>query len=147
MAERTKREVTTIHQLLKLKPDLNILNLDLRDLKFCSETLTDNVPENGIILIDECSMINDDLYDTLTKSCKDKKCKIIWQGDIKQLAPVNQRRIAKVFNCPNIFELNEVYRQKGDNPILDILEILRKRPIFDFKDIKSPHGSLILFNS
>lgn len=77
LADRTKREVTTIHQLLKLKPDLNVLNLDLRDLKFCTEALTDNVPANGVIIIDECSMINDDLYTTLVQSCSDKNCKII----------------------------------------------------------------------
>lgn len=77
LADRTKRDVTTIHQLLKLKPDLNVLNLDLRALKFCTETLTNNVPQNGVIIIDECSMINDDLYNTLIDSCIEKQCKIV----------------------------------------------------------------------
>jgi len=147
LAEQTNREVTTIHQLLKLKPNIDILELDLKALKFCSNTLDDSVPENGIVLIDECSMINDSLYDTLVESCIKKNCKIIWQGDSKQLEPVNQIKIAKPFTCKNIIELTKIYRQKEKSIVLSVLEILRKSPIFQFKTLKSESGSIILFDS
>lgn len=146
LSDVTKEQAITIHSLLQLKPNLDILDFNWNDIKF-SESLSNSIPEKGIIIVDECSMINDDLYNALIKSCKEKKCKIIWQGDSRQLAPVKQDNIAKPFQCNNIFELSTVYRQKGTNPILDILEILRKRPIFDFKPVSSLNGSLILFDN
>ena len=59
----TGESVITIHQLLSLKPTIDVLDLDLNDLRFTSSTLSDSVPANGVLIIDECSMINVELYD------------------------------------------------------------------------------------
>jgi ATP-dependent exoDNAse (exonuclease V) alpha subunit len=76
LSKSTDNDVMTVHQLLALKANINILDLDLNDLKFDSAYI-DSIPVNGVLIIDECSMINDDLYDKLIESCTLKNCKII----------------------------------------------------------------------
>lgn len=133
LSEQTQRPATTIHQLLKLQPNLEILDFSFKNLQFQS-TQEDVIPEDGVLLIDECSMINDDLYDTIVKKCKAKNCKIIFEGDVKQLAAVKQKRIGKVFNCENSFELTKIYRQQETNPLIPILEELRRDIILNFEE-------------
>ena len=58
----------TIHSMLNLQPNLNILNFDARDIDYKSNN--NYLPSNCIVIIDECSMINDDLYYQLMDMCK-----------------------------------------------------------------------------
>jgi len=43
-------------------------------------------------------MINNYLFDTIINKCKQEKTKIIFLADAKQLKPVNEKSISKVFN-------------------------------------------------
>lgn len=142
----TEREVTTLHKLLTLKPTLDILKLDLKDLQWASDNNISSIPYNGVLIIDECSMINSNLYDFIKEKAQSKNCKIIYTGDSKQLYPVKEKGLSKPFRCANRYYLTKVYRQKGDNPILDVLEELRHNPINSFKEIRSENGSLIIYH-
>lgn len=79
-------------------------------------------PLKGIkyFIIDESSMLNEDLYDNAIIHAKNQNCKILFCGDIKQLPPVGEN-ISKVFsqNLPTV-ELTEIIRQKDGSPIIDL---------------------------
>ena len=72
-----------------------------------------------VIVIDEASMINDELYRDIVQDAKNNRLKIIFVGDKKQLAPVGQKTISSVFknNQSKVVELTKVERT-GDNAIL-----------------------------
>ena len=123
------KKTYTLHQLLSLSPNIEIFELDYRDLLFKVEEAFDNknsaIPYKGVVIIDEASMINDDLFDLLLKKCKEFKCKIVFSGDSQQLRPVKSDHISKVFTLDNKITLTKIYRQKEDNPVSSILETLR----------------------
>lgn len=145
LATTTQREVITIHQLLALKPSIDIMDLDMKDLKFNIKS-DNSIPYDGIIIVDECSMINDDLYQAIADSCRDKRCKLLVQGDGCQIKPVKQHYIAKTLRCENSSELTQIYRQSGQNCVRDLLDILRKRPLKQFNSCSSPDGNVFVYN-
>lgn len=144
LAETVGEDATTIHQLLKLKPTLDILELDFNDLKFTSSTT--NIMKNGVIILDECSMVNNDLFESLVEECKKKETKLLVIGDAAQIAPVKQGFNSKTFKVENAFQLRKVYRQDGENPLLDVLLQLRKTPILEFTEFESDKGSLKVYD-
>ena len=125
---------TTLHKVLGLKPNFNILEFDAKNMKFLDSldfTLFDTIKE--LIIVDECSMINNDLYDLLVKKAN-KKDKVLFLGDIKQIAPVKQGSVSKVFtntDYPGI-NLNKVERQR-ENPLINTLTKLRDNVAFDYE--------------
>lgn len=143
----TKSEVMTLHKLLTLKPHIDILDLDLKDLKFIMDDSKKQIlPYKGVLIVDECSMVNEALYNFIISQAILSKCKVIFQGDHKQLAPVKEKNISKTFYVNNIFELTKIYRQDENNPVLDTILELRNNPIYEFKNVISDKGSLILYN-
>jgi len=147
ISEHTERDVVTIHQLLSLKPKLDILELDFKDLRFDSITLDDGIPRNGILIIDEASMINEALFDYITAKCEFKDCKVLFILDEKQLQPVKDYKLSKATRIELVYRLNKIYRQRDDNPIIDVLAELRDKHKFTFKEIISDNGNLILYNN
>ena len=146
LANMTQREVITIHQLLALKPSIDIMDLDMKDLQFAMKS-DNSIPYHGVIIVDECSMINDSLYDAIMQSCFDKNCKVILQGDSSQIKPVKQHTIAKTFKCTNTSELTQIYRQSGQNCVRDLLDILRKKPLKEFQTTTSPDGNIYVYDN
>ena len=69
----TNRDGITLHKLLSLSPNIEIMNLDFNDLKFITGKSSEHFPVKGIIICDEASMINDDLFDLLIKKHKTVK--------------------------------------------------------------------------
>lgn len=142
----TDRDVVTLHKLLTLKPTIDILELDFKDLQWNTDTLASAIPGSGVLLIDECSMINSELYDFIHQKAQAKNCKIIYTGDDKQLYPVKENGLSKPFQCNNRCYLTKVYRQQEDNPLLDILDTLRNQPINQFYEIRSSKGNLVIYH-
>lgn len=141
---RAKKECTTIHSLLGLRPNLDILEFDASQLSF---EFVVNVNWNvDIILLDECSMINDQLYSTLLDKAEHFKFKIIFSGDEKQLAPVKQSYISRTFSDNKVISLEKVYRQK-DSILYKVLDYLRKKPIYKFKSIEDENGSILVYSN
>lgn len=144
-------ETYTVHQLLALSPNIEIFELDYRELIFemNKSNIRDKVtiPYGGVVIIDEASMINDDLFNLLIEKCKFFNAKLIFIGDSRQLRPVKSDHISKVFTLPNIITLTKVYRQKNDSPVLDILSELRNNSIQLFKTIKGKEDSLLVYNN
>lgn len=141
----TERDVTTLHKLLALKPTLDILLLDFRDLKYTSNS-SSGMPRNGVIIIDECSMINDVLYDFIIEKATEQNSKIIFVGDIKQCAPVKELHLSKSFLHGKQIRLTKIYRQNENNPIIQLLSELRESPKYTFETSISKNGSIVVYN-
>lgn len=147
------KKTYTLHQLLSLSPNIEIFELDYRDLLFKVEEAFDSknsaIPYKGVVIIDEASMINDDLFDLLLKKCKEFKCKIVFSGDSQQLRPVKSDHISKVFTLGNKITLTKIYRQKEDNPVSSILETLRHDSLAssDFETEIGTDNSFIVCNT
>lgn len=78
----TERDAYTIHQVLKLSPIVDIMELDLRNVKFVSNGYKAlEIPTNGVLLCDESSMVNDVLFNLLLERCKFFNTKIIFLGE------------------------------------------------------------------
>lgn len=143
----TNRTAFTLHQLLKLLPNMEIINFDLRDLQFNMDwnKLTD-IPWDGIIICDESSMINDPLFNMLIQKCQDMNTKIIFVGDPAQLKPVKSSEKSLVFNTRESYELKKIYRQSRESALYSVLPTLREKSIIRFNTILESEGSIICIN-
>ena len=140
----TERETNTIHSLLSLSPNIQILELDLRELEFITNKPCSNIPYNGVVICDEASMINDDLFDLLIEKVSERNTKIIFVSDSAQLLPVKQQRKAKVYKLEDNFTLTKIYRQSDKNSILPILQELREHEIGQLVNCPGEEGQLIV---
>lgn len=138
------RTSLTIHSLLHLRPNLDIMEFDASQLSFDFGFVKSRKKEvYDVLLIDECSMINDDLYDILCSEFKDKK--IIFSGDDSQLSPVNQMAMSKAFST-KVLSLTKIYRQP-ESKLYKVLEYLRHKPLYYFKNVSDDKGNIIVCNN
>lgn len=143
----TERDAITIHQLLSLSPNVEIQDLDLRDLKFISNGYKVlSIPFDGVVICDESSMINDVLFNLMLEKCGHYNSKIIFVGDKAQLKPVNESNHSLVFNVKDTFELTQIYRQLGESGLSSVLPILREKSINRFSQALGKDGSLYCVN-
>lgn len=77
-----------------------------------------------LYIVDEASMINRGLCAFLEETCITNKCKIIYIGDSSQLAPVGEK-YSSAFKGVKTHTLKQIVRQGDDNPVTNLLEILR----------------------
>ena len=133
----------TIHQLLGLRPNLDILEFDAKQMEFDFGFIKSYIADLDLVVLDESSMINDDLYDLLLSKSQIKK--FIFCGDSKQLAPVKQNYISKTFSHPTI-NLKNVYRQK-ESILFKVIQYLRKKPLYKFKNVEDDAGNIIICNN
>lgn len=139
----TSRDAMTIHRLLALSPNIEILKLDLNYLKFLTR---DNklmmFPIDGIVVCDESSMVNDDLFDLLLEKAQQFRSKIVFIGDKAQLKPINAFTHSKVFKLKDNFTLTKIYRQKEESGLTTVLPTLRTQTIHRFEEAIGTEGSL-----
>ncbi len=133
----------TIHSVLNLRPNLNILDFDASNMEFVKGNI--KVYSNEIFIVDECSMINDDLYQTMVELVTLASGKIIWVGDEKQLSPVKQNYISKTFTESDKITLTTVHRQKK-SVLYKVLEYLRNKPLRIFKSVEEDDMSLLVYD-
>ncbi|QWY83507.1 ATP-dependent DNA helicase protein [Rhizobium phage RHph_X2_28B] len=115
----TGRPTGTIHSFLALKvtEDFNT------GKSYLTKTRDWRVHERQIIFIDECSMIDSELYSILQEGTH--QCKIVYVGDHNQLAPVMEK-ISPVYKQDYPFyELLEPMRNNGQPALMDICAQLR----------------------
>ena len=141
------KKVDTIQSLLGLRLNLALENFDPVRPQFDPigrNKLQDKTDYTRLLIVDEASMIPKKLYDYLVKVCKDKCCKVITIGDASQLSPVNERKSVAFANSNDIYYLKEVVRQEANNPITDLLKIIRddiKNKTYRFVDYLNLHPS------
>lgn len=137
ISEKTEIQGFTIHKLLGIKLDVDILNFDPLDPAFrqVGNPLIDSF---RLVIVDEASMINKELYETLYNTCNARGIKVLFIGDELQLNPVKER-ISPVFTNNKCVTLTTIVRQDNDNPLLDILTQLRE----DIQNDKQRYLSII----
>lgn len=118
--------VATLHSIFGLSPivDLESGNYDLRKLK-TEQVYKPKIKPNQLLIIDESSMVSNDLYNFIQDYVKASGIKVIFLGDQAQLSPVKDNSISPVFTeNDSKIELTKVERT-GDNPILTEATSLR----------------------
>jgi exodeoxyribonuclease V len=78
--------------------------------------------KNGLVIVDECSMVGTELYTMIYSSLN---CPVLFVGDPAQLPPVQEKGISKTFDQPNTFKLTEIVRQAAGNPIIQFSMAIR----------------------
>lgn len=114
---------TTIHSLFKIHPET------YEDVKVFNQSKAPDLSKIRYLLIDEGSMIDDDLLE-IVMNCIPHSCQVIVIGDKHQVQPVRHEpgRISSVFTDPRfrLVELTEIVRQKADNPIIEVATGIRQ---------------------
>lgn len=118
------RKGMTLHSLHGLKPNIDLQNFDIENPQF--DPLNPCKIQNyNLIVIDECSMINKDLFLLNHNKAKEFNTKILYVGDPLQLPPVNEEISPTFAVVKNKVELTDVVRQEEGNPLLELFPILR----------------------
>jgi hypothetical protein len=117
-----KANISTLHKFLKKRPTINEHATDVRHIQKSAQQGT---PEEATILfLDEYSMVGDkDYADIGALQWTDNGkilMKVVYLGDPNQLPPVNDQAGVYPSGKYNI-RLTKIYRQAGDNPLLDTL--------------------------
>lgn len=137
---------STIHSFLKLKMDT------VEDkIIFVEDLFAPKKDEDiKILLIDESSMISDDIFNRILKKANTDFIDIVlFVGDSMQLPPVDgENNLSPVYTELDQYCLTEVVRQAEDNPILHKATSIRKCiETLTFEDIVFVESSnIIIYN-
>lgn len=113
----------TIHSLLGLRikqvgdkqilePQKHGKNKQLKDVK--------------IIVVDECSMVGEELFRHILLSIKEHDIKYIFMGDPAQLPPVGENESQTFEATEHRATLTKIMRQRGENPVLGVCTDIRE---------------------
>lgn len=116
-------KINTLQSDLGLKLNFDVDKFDIRNPPFDPRGRI-KIGDFRVYIIDESSMINHGLVTFLEKICKQNQCKIIYVGDASQLAPVGEK-YSSAFKGVKTYSLTEIVRQGDDNPISNLLPLLR----------------------
>ena len=118
----------TLQSLLGLRPNLDLNNFDISNPSF---KVKGNVyiKNYKLVIIDEASMINDNLYNFLLDNAKKYNVKLLYVGDPLQLPPIQKgatsKHGSKAFKVKNGYNLTEIVRQEKGNPLLELFPLIR----------------------
>lgn len=117
--------VDTIQSTFGFRLDLKLEDFNPINPQFnpMGKAKLDNIK---VLIVDEASMLPAKLVTYINKVCKEREIKIIYIGDDSQLAPVNEKKSIAFATCGKVNYLNQIVRQSEDNPIRELLQILRK---------------------
>ena len=118
------KDVDTIQSTFGLRLDLRLEDFDPANPQFnpMAKPKLENIK---LLLVDEASMLPSKLVTFICNECKKLKIKIIFIGDNYQLAPVSEKKSIAFDRCFEINQLKEIVRQAANNPITNLLELLR----------------------
>lgn len=137
----------TLHSFLNLSPNLDVEALDMKKLEFkLNIDKLKDVPIDGVILVDECSMVGNNMIKLIEKTAIRYEAKVIYCGDTGQLRPVNEDDVSPAFKVKRKFGLTREFRQSQDSALMPILRKLRDKPIDRFTTAMGEKGSLIVHN-
>lgn len=143
------KKVNTIQSVFGLRLDLKLEDFDPKRPQFnpMAQPKLNNIK---LLIIDEVSMIPAKLVTFINKECKDLNIKILYIGDDHQLAPVNEKQSVAFKTCSaGINRLTEIVRQEYNNPILNLLDLLRydiEHKTFRFINYIYTHKNAINYN-
>lgn len=122
LSEACGHPASTIHRLLQ-----PIVERKNGKLQFYFQHNSDNPLPHTFIIVDECSMIGNDLMSSLLQAIDPEKTKVLLVGDSAQLPSVQSGNVlADFISCGIIpyVELTDVFRHGG--AIIDFITSIRK---------------------
>lgn len=142
------KEVNTIQSTFGFRLDMKLEDFDPINPRFSpiSKPKLDNIK---LLIIDEASMLPSKLVVYINKTCKELNIKIIYIGDDYQLSPVKENRSIAFTTCFKLYRLEEIIRQAANNPIINLLNIIRddiKHKSFNFLNYVVKHRGEINYN-
>ncbi|WP_435607699.1 ATP-dependent DNA helicase [Pseudomonas knackmussii] len=101
----------------------SLLGLKMKELENgaqeCVPDGESSLHEYGVVVVDECSMVSQDMFSRILFSRG--ACKVIFVGDPAQLPPVGDDLESPVFRDVKMrVRLSEIVRQAADNPIIGL---------------------------
>lgn len=121
--EVTGRKGKTFQSLHGLRPNVNLEDFDINNVKF-DPLGNESIKNYKLVITDECSQIGNDLHKLNVQRANQYKTKILYLGDSFQLPPINQRN-SPTFAVARRFELTQVVRQETSNPLLKLFKYLK----------------------
>lgn len=122
----TGKDGQTLHALLGLRPDVDLDNFNPNNPKF-NPIATPKITDYNFIVIDEASMINQELYDLLIDKTLHSRTKVLFMGDPAQIPPVGEKA-SVVFlqdQTKEFYQLTKIERQNNTNPLAFVYSDLR----------------------
>lgn len=118
------KSVDTIQSTFGLRLNLKLEDFDPNNPQFdpIAKPKLENIK---LLLVDEASMLPAKLVTFICTKCKALEIKIIFIGDDYQLAPVNEDKSIAFNRCFEVYQLKQIVRQAANNPITDLLNLLR----------------------
>lgn len=122
----TGEDGKTLHSLLGLRPDVDLDNFNPNNPKF-NPIATPKITDYNFVVIDEASMINQELYDLIIEKTKGSRTKVLYMGDPAQIPPVGEKE-SVVFmqdHTKQFHQLTKIERQNDTNPLVYVYDALR----------------------
>jgi hypothetical protein len=132
----TGMDAQTLHALLGLRPDVDLDNFNPNDPQF-GPIAEPKISEYDLVIIDEASMINQELFNMIVTKTMDISTKVLFMGDPAQIPPVGEKE-SVIFNQPTIesYWLTIIERQNETNPLTPVYDALRN-------NLTDPYGGFI----
>lgn len=143
------KKVLTLHKVFGLSPLMDLEHFSATDVTFEKQKDT-KISRGDILIIDESSMINNDLFQFITENSEKLGIKVLFMGDPAQIKPVKQNELSKAFaEVKDRYELTKVERT-GDNPLLEEVTNIRNSSELEQMSITSksnPEGEGVTFSN
>lgn len=135
-------EFNTLHSLLGLK---RVITSDGKEV-YTHEFGGGNLSEFKIVLVDEVSMLDNDIYQKLIESSKFKKIILLFIGDRGQIPPVNGgESVLFTQELDNSFNLTKIIRQASENPIINLAQKIRDGEVIKEETILDEDNNGVVF--
>lgn len=125
LTEQSGYEASTIHSILKISPTT------YEDVQIFEQCKIPDLSECDLLICDEVSMYDDDLFDILMKTIKSHTI-IIGLGDKEQFEPVrgesvsyNKNTISKFFTDERFIQLELVENKRNGGALLEVCRSVR----------------------
>jgi ATP-dependent exoDNAse (exonuclease V) alpha subunit len=122
----TGEEGRTLHALLGLRPDVDLDNFNPNDPKF-NPIAIPKITDYNFVVIDEASMINQELYDLIIDKTRNSRTKVLYMGDPAQIPPIGEKAsvVFQQDQTQEFHQLTKIERQNDTNPLAFVYSDLR----------------------
>jgi len=130
----------TVHSLLGLKPQVTA-NGEIEYVRDANNN-TSKIETKNLVILDEVSMLNDELFTLIYQHVISTGLKVIFLGDSAQIPPVRSKGHVGGSESIPLTEkgrekyqigrvvLTDIVRQKGGSPIIELATTIRTSPLY-----------------
>lgn len=135
-------DFNTLHSLLGLKRVITYEGKEEYKADFAGGMIT----EFDIVLVDEVSMLDNELYQVLLTSAMMNKIMLLFIGDRGQIPPVNGgESVLFTSDLDGNFNLSDIIRQADGNPIIQLAKKIRTNQKFEKESILDEDNNGVVF--